>query len=156
MPRVVSSSTVVTSDDVNKSLQQQQQQKLCVYYCLCSEFILVIDKDLRALPKRKTDHALIVDNNRRHYKLSGVTDQKSVVLLKRTNGFEKQFRFHCARCSLPIAYELTEKTRGGQYTYLIDGSLCETQGRVPEGALGEEKDIRSREENEGEKSAAAT
>ena len=40
MPKIVSSSTVSSSEQINV----RPEQHLHVYYCLCSEFILVIGK----------------------------------------------------------------------------------------------------------------
>jgi hypothetical protein len=79
MPKIVSSSIVSSSDHALQS--DEQSNTLHVYYCLCSEFILVIDADLQRLPTRRTDNATIVSNKRRTYKLTAEADD--VVLLKR-------------------------------------------------------------------------
>lgn len=42
--------------------------------------------------------------------------------------FEKQYRLHCPRCSLLIAYETTKHLKGGPYTYIVQGALNEIQG----------------------------
>ncbi|CAJ0909178.1 13663_t:CDS:1, partial [Entrophospora sp. SA101] len=47
------------------------------------------------------------------------------------DGYEKQFRLHCPRCNLLIAYEMTERRKNGQYTYIVEGSLTENQGVIP-------------------------
>lgn len=78
MPKIVSSSVVSSSDHAN---QNDQAKSLHVYYCLCSEFLLVIDADLRQLPRRRTDNSVIVSNTRRTYKLTAEADD--CVLLKR-------------------------------------------------------------------------
>ncbi|CAJ0630724.1 6562_t:CDS:2 [Entrophospora sp. SA101] len=49
----------------------------------------------------------------------------------RPDGYEKQFRLHCPRCNLLIAYEMTERRKNGQYTYIVEGSLTENQGVIP-------------------------
>lgn len=115
MPKIVSSSVVSSSDHAT---QNDAAKALHVYYCLCSEFLLVIDADLRQLPRRRTDNAVIVSNARRTYKLTAEADD--CVLLKRyqvqklclsfwfylftysfffiynrRDGYEKQFRYHC-------------------------------------------------------------
>jgi hypothetical protein len=79
MPKIVSSSIVSSSDHALQS--DEQNNTLHVYYCLCSEFILVIDADLQRLPTRRTDNATIVSNKRRTYKLTA--EAEDVVLLKR-------------------------------------------------------------------------
>ncbi|KAI9305021.1 hypothetical protein BJ944DRAFT_288161 [Cunninghamella echinulata] len=131
MPKIVSSSTISSSsfDDSNDS----KRHKLKVYYCLCSEFLLVIDLDLRQLPRRKTDNSIIVDNTKRTYKLTA--DSKGPVIIKRPDGFEKQFRYHCPRCELLVAYEMKEERKTDTYTYIVDGSLTEVQGNIPPSSL---------------------
>lgn len=79
MPKIVSSSVVSSSDHALKN--EDQSKSLHVYYCLCSEFLLVIDADLRQLPRRRTDNSVIVSNTRRTYKLTAEADD--CVLLKR-------------------------------------------------------------------------
>lgn len=131
MPKIVSSSVISSSDH---ALQTEEQSKILhVYYCLCSEFILVIDADLRQLPRRRTDNAVIVSNVRRTYKLTAEADD--CVLLKRREGYEKQYRYHCPRCQLTIAYEMTENRKQGLYTYILDGALTDTQGNIPPNAI---------------------
>ncbi|OBZ85375.1 hypothetical protein A0J61_06571 [Choanephora cucurbitarum] len=130
MPKIVSSSIVSSSDHV---AQGDSNTTLHVYYCLCSEFLLVIDADLRQLPRRRTDNAIIVSNVRRTYKLTAEAGE--CVLLKRREGYEKQFRYHCPRCQLTIAYEMNEHRKSGPYTYILDGALTEIQGRAPPNAV---------------------
>lgn len=79
MPKIISSSVVSSSDHTTQ--QEQHSKTLYVYYCLCSEFLLVIDADLRQLPRRRTDNSFIVSNTRRTYKLSA--EAGDCVLLKR-------------------------------------------------------------------------
>ncbi|ORE03454.1 hypothetical protein BCV72DRAFT_308208 [Rhizopus microsporus var. microsporus] len=132
MPKIISSSVV--SSSYNAPQQQEQSSKtLYVYYCLCSEFILVIDADLRQLPTRRTDNAIIVSNIRRTYKLSA--EAGDCVLLKRRNGYEKQYRYQCPRCELTVAYEMNEHRKSGPYTYILEGALTDVQGKVPANAI---------------------
>ncbi|KAL9539555.1 hypothetical protein MBANPS3_010192 [Mucor bainieri] len=131
MPKIVSSSVVSSSDHATKP--EDQPKSLHVYYCLCSEFALVIDADLRQLPRRRTDNAIIVSNVRRTYKLTAEAGE--CVLLKRRDGYEKQFRYHCPRCQLVIAYEMNEHRKLGPYTYVLDGALTENQGHAPPNAI---------------------
>ncbi|ORX46763.1 hypothetical protein DM01DRAFT_1339419 [Hesseltinella vesiculosa] len=129
MPKVVSSSTVSSShyDDTN------QRSSLHVYYCLCSEFILAIDSDLRTLPRRQVDNALVIDNTQRTYKLAALA--MDPVVLKRGDLLEPQYRYHCPRCQLLIAYESQPERKNGHYTYVVDGSLTDTQGITPSTSL---------------------
>nr|CAG8510245.1 789_t:CDS:2 [Entrophospora candida] len=77
---------------------------------------IVSNAKLEKLPRRKTDKAYIIANGKRIYK---------------PDGYEKQFRLHCPRCNLLIAYEMTERRKNGQYTYIVEGSLTENQGVIP-------------------------
>ncbi|KAJ3044592.1 hypothetical protein HDV00_001518 [Rhizophlyctis rosea] len=110
MPKIVSSSTVSASTDG----VQPNQQKLHTYYCsYCGEFVLIIDKHLRKLPRRKTDNAYIVDRQKHTSKINLATGP--VKLLRRPNGYERQNRYLCQRCALPVAYD-----QRGQYLYILD------------------------------------
>lgn len=80
MPKIVSSS-IVSSSDHTTTTSEDQQRALHVYYCLCSEFLLVIDADLDHLARRTTDNAIIVSNTRRTYKLTAERD--NVVIVQR-------------------------------------------------------------------------
>ncbi|ORZ07636.1 hypothetical protein BCR42DRAFT_383303 [Absidia repens] len=138
MPKIVSSSTVSSSNfDEN---QNDQRQKLQIYYCLCSEFLMVIDAELQLLPRRKSDNAIIVDNRQRTYKLNA--EPKQPVILKRRDGFEKQYRYHCPRCELFIAYEMKEERKSDHYTYIVDAALTDVQGIAPPSALLEPTEVK--------------
>ncbi|KAI9016482.1 hypothetical protein CLU79DRAFT_762765 [Phycomyces nitens] len=131
MPKIVTSSIVSSSD--HSAQAEDQRHTLHVYYCLCSEFLLVIDVDLRQLPRRRTDNAIIVSNTRRTYKLTAEADD--CVILKRRDGFEKQYRYRCPRCDLLVAYEMVDNRKSGPYTYIVDCALTEVQGRAPPHAI---------------------
>ncbi|KAI9322604.1 hypothetical protein BX666DRAFT_1896751 [Dichotomocladium elegans] len=131
MPKIVSSSIVSSSDHTVQP--EDQRRALHVYYCLCSEFLLVIDADLRVLPRRRTDNAIIVSNTKRTYKLTA--EFNNAVVLQRKEGYEKQYRYHCPRCQLLVAYETTENRKSGPFTYIVDSALTEVQGRPPPNAI---------------------
>ncbi|KAI8598020.1 hypothetical protein EDD21DRAFT_383814 [Dissophora ornata] len=120
MPKIISNSIISSSDN------REEAQGLHSYYCLCSEFILVIDMELAQLPRRETDNATIVENATRMYKLHAIPGEVKIV--KRNDKFEKQYRLYCPRCSLLIAYETTPHLKGGAYTYVVQGALNEIQG----------------------------
>ncbi|KAG0225622.1 hypothetical protein BGX31_007587 [Mortierella sp. GBA43] len=105
MPRIISNSIISSSDN------REEAQGLHSYYCLCSEFILVIDMEIGQLARRATDNAAVIENATR------IGDK-----------FEKQHRLYCPRCSLLIAYETTPHLKSGLYTYIVQGSLNEIQG----------------------------
>ncbi|CAD6979870.1 unnamed protein product, partial [Tilletia controversa] len=59
------------------------------------------------------------------------------VLLQRPDGtLERQYRFYCSRCELPLGYERTPPPlKSGQFTYILQGALTAVQGRVPPDAF---------------------
>ncbi|KAK0183740.1 hypothetical protein F5146DRAFT_252349 [Armillaria mellea] len=109
---------------------------LRVYYCICGEFILVIDKSLTALPKRKTDGAIVVrsqdsdDAKARVFKLNA--NRSDPVLIERQGGHERQYRFLCPRCTLPVAYQSTlPPAKSGPFIYLLPGTLPSCKVKSP-------------------------
>ncbi|KAK0490838.1 hypothetical protein IW261DRAFT_1434367 [Armillaria novae-zelandiae] len=138
MPKVVSRSAVSSSTDAQPTASSAAS--LRVYYCICGEFILVIDKSLTALPKRKTDGAIVVrsqdsdDAKARVFKLNA--NLSDPVLIERQGGHERQYRFLCPRCTLPVAYQSTPPpAKSGPFIYLLPGALTQLQGQVPSDAF---------------------
>ncbi|KAM5540423.1 hypothetical protein V8D89_005881 [Ganoderma adspersum] len=141
MPKVVSRSAVSSSTDARPTASSAAA--LRVYYCICGEFILVIDKSLTALPRRQTDGAVVIrsqdasDAKARVFKLNATT--KDPILIERPGGHEKQYRFHCPRCALPVAYQPTPPpVKSGPYLYIVKGALSQIQGQVPSDAFEDE------------------
>ncbi|KIK68023.1 hypothetical protein GYMLUDRAFT_155108, partial [Collybiopsis luxurians FD-317 M1] len=113
--------------------------------CICGEFILVIDCSLAALPRRQTDEATIIRCQAsesvpaRVFKLNATASEP--VLLERNGGHERQYRFHCPRCMLPIAYQSTPPpVKSGPFLYIFPGALTQMQGQLPQGALDDDND----------------
>jgi len=134
MPKVVSRSAVSSSTDAQPTASSTAA--LRVYYCICGEFILVIDKSLTSLPRRKTDGATIIraqddgSAKARVFKLNAAP--KEPVLVEREGGHERQYKFHCPRCNLPVAYQSTPPpAKTGPFLYIIKGALSQIQGQVP-------------------------
>ncbi|KAF8351345.1 hypothetical protein F5887DRAFT_937048 [Amanita rubescens] len=138
MPKVISRSAVSSSTDAQPTASSAAA--LRVYYCICGEFVLVIDKSLTALPRRKTDNAIVVRAQdteaakARVFKLNVTIDDP--ILLERSGGVEKQYRFLCTRCSLPIGYQSTPApVKSGPFVYILQGALTQMQGQVPPDAF---------------------
>ncbi|KAL9712855.1 hypothetical protein Ac2012v2_004094 [Leucoagaricus gongylophorus] len=143
MPKVVSRSAVSSSTDAQPTASSTAA--LRVYYCICGEFILVIDKGLASLPRRQTDNAIIIrtqDSNTgkaRMFKLNATASDP--ILLERDNGCERQYRFLCPRCSLPIGYQTSPPPiKSAPYLYILSGALSQLQGQVPSDAFNGEND----------------
>jgi len=102
-----------------------------VYYCVCGEYLLILDRRIEICPKRKTDGAHILVNADRRYKVSCVGPKTK--LIRRKDGYEKQYRYSCPRCLLPFLYETdSEKRRSGAFSYILHGSLRDDRGRDPD------------------------
>ncbi|PCH41127.1 hypothetical protein WOLCODRAFT_137206 [Wolfiporia cocos MD-104 SS10] len=142
MPKVVSRSAVSSSTDARPTASSVAA--LRVYYCICGEFILVIDKSLTSLPRRKTDDAVVIRcqdselGKARVFKLNA-TEQEPL-LVERPNGHERQYRFHCPRCNLPVAYQTTPPpVKSAPFLYIFKGALSQIQGQVPPDAFEDEQ-----------------
>ncbi|KAI5893430.1 uncharacterized protein SCHCODRAFT_02621786 [Schizophyllum commune H4-8] len=139
MPKVISRSTVASSQDARPT--ESSTTALRVYYCICGEFILVIDKVLSALPRRRTDNAIIVraqdsEAGKAHvFKLNAVPGD-SLIIERQGGGHERQFRQNCPRCTLPVAYQPTPGlVKSSEFFYILPGALTQTQGQVPSDAF---------------------
>ncbi|KAF8238809.1 hypothetical protein L208DRAFT_1240233 [Tricholoma matsutake] len=142
MPKVVSRSAVSSSSDARPTASSAAA--LRVYYCICGEFILVIDKNLATLPRRKTDNAIIIRSQdsdvakARVFKLNAVSGEP--ILLERQHGHERQYRFHCPRCSLVIGYQSSPPpAKSAPFLYIISGALTQMQGQLPPDAFQEDE-----------------
>jgi len=144
MPKIVSRSAVSTSTDAAPT--ESASASLRVFYCLCGEFALVIDKDISLLPRRKTDGAIILrasalDGQPKPQIFKLNVNISSPILIKRENGLECQYRYTCTRCALPIGYQTAPPPiSSGLYVYLNFGSVTQQQGMVPTEAFEGEKE----------------
>jgi len=108
---------------------------LYVYYCLCGEFVLVIDTKLAQLPHRRTDDAYVLrikdgqGQTAQAFKLNATLNDP--VLIKRSDEMvEKQYRFTCVRCKLPLGYQSTlPPARSGEFLYILQGACHLSQTR---------------------------
>lgn len=74
-----------------------------LYECVCGEFALGLDVHLPLLPRRKTDAAYIISKKDRIYVLNPKL-HTTVKVVKRANGFEKQYRYHCPSCRKSLSF----------------------------------------------------
>ena len=59
----------------------------------------------------------------------------------RPGGHEKQYRFHCPRCSLKIGYQSSPPpVKTADFLYILSGALTQMQGQIPPDAFDGEKD----------------
>ncbi|KAI0251258.1 hypothetical protein BJV78DRAFT_1083987, partial [Lactifluus subvellereus] len=146
MPKVVSRSAVSTSADARPTASSVAALK--VYYCICGEFILVIDAALSSLPHRQTDGAIIVRSKDKDgakakaFKLNALPCEP--ILIERTQGgHERQYRFRCPRCTLPVAYQSNPPPiSAGPFLYIFKGALTQVQGQLPPDAFDGEEHVK--------------
>ncbi|KAH9977934.1 hypothetical protein BGW80DRAFT_1284953 [Lactifluus volemus] len=146
MPKVVSRSAVSTSADARPTASSVAALK--VYYCICGEFILVIDASLSSLPRRRTDGAIVVRSQdkegakARAFKLNALPCEP--ILIERTRGgHERQYRFRCPRCTLPVAYQSNPPpATAGPFLYILKGALTQIQGQLPSDAFDGEQSLK--------------
>eukprot|EP00918_Siedleckia_nematoides_P106521 GHVU01232469.1.p1 GENE.GHVU01232469.1~~GHVU01232469.1.p1 ORF type:complete len:231 (+),score=33.49 GHVU01232469.1:77-769(+) len=82
----------------------QDAKRLRTYYCaVCGTHALVSDADIADAPKRLTDGAYVIDEEKVF--LRPYMDPGPRVLLKRPRGVEIQHRKQCRDCALPLAYK---------------------------------------------------
>ncbi|KAN0126951.1 hypothetical protein V8E52_000591 [Russula decolorans] len=143
MPKVVSRSAVSTSADARPTASSAAALK--VYYCICGEFILVIDAALSSLPRRQTDGAVIVRSQDKDgakakaFKLNA--QPRDPILIERSRGgHEQQYRYQCPRCTLPVAYQPNPPpATAGPFLYIFKGALTQVQGQLPSDAFDDEE-----------------
>ena len=91
MPKIISRSIAV-EDTVKKG--PNENQTLQVYYCLCGQMAVILDRNLEKLPLRERDGARVIDGSKHINKMKPVFDE--VVFINRPQkGIEKQFRYKC-------------------------------------------------------------
>ncbi|KAL4419432.1 hypothetical protein ABPG77_006359 [Micractinium sp. CCAP 211/92] len=105
---------------------------LYVYYCKYSgKHALTTDCNLAAAPRRRTDHAIVLDTQAHLAKL--YTSDGGTKLLRRRNGtVERQIRLNAGK--LPVAYRTEPE---GRFIYILDNAL--TTYTADETALGTDK-----------------
>ncbi|KAG9016117.1 hypothetical protein FRB93_011591 [Tulasnella sp. JGI-2019a] len=120
MPKIVSSTAVVSSTEVKPT-----------------------ESSTAAL---KTDGAIIIRcrdspaGKGAVFKLNAT--QAGPLMIKRSNGYERQWRYTCPRCSLPVAYQnVPHPIKSGPYIYVIWGAMTMMQGKVPQEAWEGEDEV---------------
>lgn len=119
MPKIVSRSIACT--DSKNEEEYNDEKNLNVYYCICGQMSLILDCNLDRLPLRPRDKARVIDGEKRVYKLHiAESTEENIVYLRRENGIEKQFRYNCKRCDLPIFYKHKSDSN---VLFVIQGAL---------------------------------
>ncbi|WOO77588.1 UPF0428 protein [Vanrija pseudolonga] len=141
MPRVYTRAIVSTSDQAQKT--ESSRAVLRSYYCLCGDFLLVIQGKLDRLPRRKSDGAYIVRSQpgrkgqpARKFKLNAQPGTCAIVKRRGDDKHEVRQPFVCSRCRTAVAYQAVAGPAGSApFFYILQGAMTEQQGRIPPDAF---------------------
>lgn len=95
-----------------------RDESLGVQHCMaCGEVVLILDTDgLAELPRRRTDGAIVLERGVTIFRLNAKSLGPKVI--KRAAGYERQHRFGCWNCSVPLGYRADE-SEDAKLTYLL-------------------------------------
>jgi len=103
------------------SEENAQVDPLQVWYCLyCGARAIVIDADVTKLPMRNTDRAAVIEADKHTYRL--LLSKGEHKLIKRSAGYERQYRMNCTKCDLPITYQ--SQPENPHRVFILPDSLC--------------------------------
>ena len=110
MPKIVSRSIVVEDSASRRDKRgetnnkEREERPLQVYYCLCGQMAIVLDRSLESLPLRPCDGSRVLDPSKHTHKITPEYDE--VVFIRRPEkGIEKQHRYKCKGCNLQLFYK---------------------------------------------------
>eukprot|EP01112_Ceratiomyxa_fruticulosa_P015962 TRINITY_DN4783_c0_g1_i2.p1 TRINITY_DN4783_c0_g1~~TRINITY_DN4783_c0_g1_i2.p1 ORF type:complete len:254 (-),score=55.57 TRINITY_DN4783_c0_g1_i2:70-831(-) len=114
-----------TATYTNKTIEPEFESKLFLYYCkYCGTYAVVLSRNLRIIPKRRTDSSCAVKPN---IILKSNLVVGGVKVVKRMGSFERQYRYSCKGCSLWVGYKSVPFEEQGEFFYLIPDGLCQRQ-----------------------------
>lgn len=120
MPKVVSRS-IVCSDSKDQE-EYNDAGPLNIYYCLCGQMSLILDCIVEKLPLRQLDGARVIDSAKHANKITA--EPGETIFIRRETGIEKQHRFKCKKCALPLYYR---HTNDPQVTFIIRRALVKSK-----------------------------
>ncbi|KAH8393558.1 UPF0428 protein CG16865 [Drosophila serrata] len=128
MPKVVSRSIVCS--DTKDQEEYNEEKPLNIYYCLCSKMALILDCTLDQLPLREVDNARVINANEHANKLTYNPTPKMLYIKRKSRGnaIEKQYRYKCRSCNLPLYYRHSPDS---QVTFVMFNALIRNKGDAP-------------------------
>merc|ERR1712062_29085 len=129
MPKIISRAIAV-EDTAKKG--SKSDQALNLYYCLCGQMAVILDRVIEKLPLRKRDGARVIDGSKVTHKITPVFDE--IVYINRIEkGIEKQFRYKCKHCNLQQFYR---HDRNSNVTFIFKGAVVSSsQNRLKQDQL---------------------
>ncbi|XP_017132188.1 STING ER exit protein [Drosophila elegans] len=128
MPKVVSRSIVCS--DTKDQEEYNEEKPLNIYYCLCNKMALILDCTLDQLPLREVDNARVINANDHANKLTYNPTPKMIYIKRKSRGnaIEKQYRYKCRSCNLPLYYRHSPDS---QVTFIMFNALIRNKGESP-------------------------
>ncbi|XP_033162440.1 UPF0428 protein CG16865 [Drosophila mauritiana] len=128
MPKVVSRSIVCS--DTKDQEEYNEEKPLNIYYCLCNKMALILDCTLEQLPLREVDNARVINANDHANKLTYSPTPRMVYIKRKSrgNGIEKQYRYKCRSCTLPLYYRHSPDSH---VTFVMSNALIRNKGESP-------------------------
>jgi len=107
--------------ETSKDVLQAEEKPLHIYYCLCGQMAVILDRRVDALPLRPGDGARVIDGRKHAHKIKLEFDE--IVYIKKQKGIEKQHRYKCQGCGLQIFYRHDPNR---DVTFIFKGAVRES------------------------------
>merc|ERR1712110_374072 len=103
----------------------KDDQALHLYYCLCGQMAVILDRLIEKLPLRERDGARVIDGSKHTHKITPILDE-TVYINRLNKGIEKQFRYKCKHCNLQQFYR---HDRNSNTTFIFKGAVVSSQNK---------------------------
>ena len=148
MPKIISRSIAVE----DSSKKPCKEEALHLYYCLCGQMAVILDRLMEKLPLRPQDGARVIDGSKHTHKITPIFDE--IVYINRpSKGIEKQFRYKCKHCNLQQFYR---HDRNSNVTFVFKGAVVSSSQKglkqdqlIPAASTIPHKEAVSRTKNMG-------
>ncbi|EDV32008.1 uncharacterized protein Dana_GF14258 [Drosophila ananassae] len=128
MPKVVSRSIICS--DTKDQEEYNEEKPLNIYYCLCNKMALILDCSLEQLPLREVDNARVINATEHANKLTYNPTPRMIYIKRKSRGnaIEKQYRYKCRSCNLPLYYRHSPDSN---VTFVMFNALMRNKGDKP-------------------------
>merc|ERR550519_723150 len=127
MPKIHTKAFIVEDFklETGKDTIEAEDKPLHVYYCLCGQMAVILDRQMEKLPLRPKDGARVIDGAKHAHKITLEFDE--IVHIKRSEGVEKQHRYKCKGCGLQLFYR---HDPGANVTFIFSGAIVASKGGI--------------------------